>query len=325
MQYQKLNNHHRHSDGLEFDTPYNILESEEWDHQITTVELQTIINQVSVSQNPLNHPNTAIFWHKPEDTSIVMDALRQTKYQEMTHLFWHKEGHSSTAQARDYVRSVEMATIGFYPSRRACYINHPSDPRSRHNFIGMPHITHFAKDSENKKVNPAEKPPALAAHFCERHIPAGGTILIVGAGAGGSVFGALQSGVNVVAVESDIFQFKFFASTFLAKSQAEVDRLEAAKESEGEKDDTNPSDGEGKGGAATDGKADPPSNLEAKACDSCNAPLTADDVDVGATCDRCEGIQGVLCERCRVADGDHGTKWLCLYHSSLNQGESQGF
>ena len=310
---------------MEFDTPYNILESEDWEHQITSVELQTIINQVSVSQNPLNHPNTAIFWHKPEDTSIVMDALRDTKYQEMTHFFWHKTGHTSVAQARDYVKSVEMATIGFYPNRRACYINHPSDPRSRHNFLELPHITHFAKDAENKKVNPAEKPPELAAHFCEHHIPAGGTILIVGAGAGGSVFGALKSGVNVVAVESDEFQFKFFSSTFLAKSQAEFSRLKAAEESAGELDDTQKSDEEAKAGRDFFGQANSRSDQQTKACDSCNAPLSADDVDVGATCNQCEGIQGILCARCRVPDGSDNTKWLCQYHSALPNDGSQGF
>ena len=317
--------HHQLSDGLEFDTPYNILDSEEWEHQITAVELQTIINQVSVSQNPLNHPNTAIFWHKPEDTSIVMEAFRETKYQEMTHFFWHKKGHTSAAQARDYVRSVEMATIGFYPNRRSCYINHHSDPRSRHNFLELPHISHFVKDAANKKVNPAEKPPELAAHFCEHHIPPGGTILIVGAGAGGSVFGALKSGVNVVAVESDEFQFKFFSSTFLAKSQAELDRLKAAEESEDEVEATQQNDEEKSDGAATDKNANPQRDQQAKGCDSCNAALSPDDVDVGATCHQCEGIQGIMCSGCRVQDRADGTKWLCQYHSSRNNDGSQGF
>ena len=84
------------------------------------------------------------------------------------------------------------------------------------------------------KINPAQKPEALAQHFCHHHIPVGGTILIIGAGAGGSVFGALRSGVNVVAVENDNFQFEMFKRTFLAKQQAEFDKIDGKSEEEDE-------------------------------------------------------------------------------------------
>lgn len=322
---KKLTFHHQFTDGVEFDTPYDMLASEDWEHQITSIELQTIINQVSVSQMPLNHPNTAIFWHKPEDTNIVMDAFRATKYQEMTHFFWHKTGHTSAAQARDYVRSVEMATIGFYPNRRACYVNHPNNPRDRHNFIELPHVTHFAKDADNKKINPAEKPSALAQHFCEHHIPAGGTILIVGAGAGGSVFGALKSGVNVVALENDEFQFKIFSSTYLAKEQAERDRIQAAEAEQEELKGTEVSgDDEVRKGSA-DENDDPANSLQNKTCDSCGKPLQPDDVEVGAQCNMCEGIKGTMCEECRVPDPVEEDQWLCQYHAKVVQEESQAF
>ena len=303
-----------HSDAVHFDAPYNILESEEWEHQIESVELQTILNQASVSQKPLNHPNTVMFWHKPEDTHIVMDAFRKCNYQELTTIYWHKPGHTSAAQARDYVKSVEMATMGFFPSRRAVYVNHSSNPRERHNHLDIPHVTHFVKDADGKRVNPAEKPPELAQHFCEHHIPAGGTILIIGAGAGGSVFGALRSGVNVVAVESDEFQFNIFPSTYMAKEQVEIDRIAASEEEEEEVAPTQQADTVSDDAATTSNLVARQNSQEHGNCDACGQPLKADDVTVGATCEACEGLKGTICESCRVPHPTEADKWLCTVH-----------
>ena len=35
-----------------------------------------------------------------------------------------------------------------------CYVNHPIAPPERHNFIELPHETHFAKDPQGNKNKP---------------------------------------------------------------------------------------------------------------------------------------------------------------------------
>ena len=298
---------------------------ERWDHQITILEIETIIKQAQVSQNPLNHPYTIILWHKPEDSALIMESLKNTSHQEMTHFFWHKTEHTAATQANDYVRAVEMATIGFFPSRKTCYVNHPIAPPERHNFIDLQHVTNFAKDQHGNKVNPAEKPEKLAQHFCKHHIPVGGTILIIGAGAGGSVFGALRAGVNVVAVESDNVQFEMFKRTFLAKQQAEIDKLEEKSDAEVEEVPATPPQQQQLQALPA---PIPPAILptpSAKTCDCCGEDLSAGDITVNASCLECTGVQGVLCEKCRFQHPDMTDKWLCEEHQTRRIQESQAY
>ena len=318
--------YHNHTltDGVEFDTPYGVLQ-ETWDHQITSLEIETIIRQVQVSQKPLNHPYTFLLWHKPEDSALIVNSLKNTNHQEMTHIFWHKTEHTAATQANDYVRAVEMATIGFFPNRGTCFVNHPIAPPERHNFIELPHETHFAKDPQGNKINPAQKPEALAQHFCQHHIPVGGTILIIGAGAGGSVFGALRSGVNVVAVENDNFQFEMFKRTFLAKQQAEFDKIDGkSDEEEEEVPATQPLSQEKSSQPAPNPASGLPSP-PAQSCDCCGEDLTTDDIATNASCVECTGIQGYLCGKCTFPHPDIDSMWLCKTHHNQRNQESQAF
>ena len=41
-----------------------------------------------------------------------------------------------------------------YPNRVTCHVNHPIAPPERHNFIELPHETHFAKDPQGNKNKP---------------------------------------------------------------------------------------------------------------------------------------------------------------------------
>lgn len=184
--------------------PYGIV-NEDWDSVISDAKLDRIFKQF-IAQN---QTSTSFFfcWHTPSMTPQVSTAMTNNGFQEQQHLFWHKTDHYTQTPATSYTSSVEMGTIGFKPHRTAVPFNMAVDARHRHNFIEMPAVTTYEKDDHNMQVNPCQKPPGLSKWIVSNHCPPNSSVLVIGAGAGGDVLGALQAEVNVVAVESDERQY----------------------------------------------------------------------------------------------------------------------
>ena len=204
-----------------FDTPYDSLPAE-WDHQINEDELISFLAQFQVSQKQHNYPCCAVFYHKPRDTHIVCNSLEKKGFQEMQHLFWYKGSkHTAPAQVRSYVSTVEMMTIGFFPNRTSAGWSVDVDPRKRHNFIQQAGPRSYVKTTSGEVLNQAQKPRFLMNKMVSEHVALGGNVLVVGAGAGGDVMGALDAGCNVVAVESNALQYSYLQATL----QKEVRRL----------------------------------------------------------------------------------------------------
>jgi predicted RNA methylase len=190
---------------LYWDPPYGVTK-QHWDKQIIKGDVNHIMRQFAAAQKGTS--SVVFFLHKPTDSKLVKDIFTEAHYQEAANIFWHKTGHQTQTPVSAYTSSVEMGTIAFKPSRQQCNWTMSTDPRDRHNHIEIPSVTTYTKDEANDPINLCEKPPALSKWIISNHVAPGGTVLIIGAGSGGDVMGALQAGVNVVAVERDEQQFK---------------------------------------------------------------------------------------------------------------------
>ena len=321
-----------------FDMPWGKLTQHAWDNQtsqMTQEELVAIIRQAGVCQSHLDNGVTFVLWHQTSDAKMVRDALTSEHYSHLTDFFWHKKDHCGSGPQRSLVPSVECATIGFYKSQLDCYITHPSNPRDRHNFIDIPHITKFALDPEGGKVNGAEKPRALAKYMVEHYCPVGGNVLVIGAGAGGDVFGALDGGANVVAVERDPHQFKCFAATATAKLQEEFDRLEEEQRGQAGDGDDISSRASTASSAVPDSQrvsnpdaAPPRPPSSSTKCNSCGVVLTEDETKNNRECDLCQ-FPGPLCSKHQFHDKDTNI-WYCEEHQGAignadTRAQSQAF
>ena len=92
-------------------------------------------------------------------------------------------------------------------------------PEERHNIIMCPSVSKPFLDLQKNIINPCQKPPEVIQFFIERHCLANQKVLVIGAGAGGDVLGALLAGRNVVAVENDRRQFDLLVTTLKTEMQ----------------------------------------------------------------------------------------------------------
>ena len=189
------------------DTPYGITH-EDWDKVWSKKDLSTILKQIAAQNTSTTF--AIFFWHTPVQTQMFVETLTEEKYQDITHLYWHKtDHHVSGTPVSQFTSSVEMGTLAFFPSRLQHTVNLNLNPRLRHNFIDLPILTKKYKDQSGVVVNPCQKPPALAAWMIGSLCMPGSTVLVIGAGGGGGeVVGALCKGCSVVAVENNEYQYE---------------------------------------------------------------------------------------------------------------------
>ena len=317
------------SDLVMFDMPWGMMD-QPWDVQMTSQELVNIIRQVGVCQDHLDNNFTFVLWHQSSDTKMVRDALQSENYKNITDFYWHKEGHKGNQIQRALTPAVECATIAHYRSLGECDVrNMHADPRYRHNLITVPHITSFALDASQQKINAAEKPRALAKFFVDHYCPVGGNVLVIGAGAGGEVFGSLDGGANVVAVERDTVQFNAFAATATKKIQAEYDRMSEQAQIEDKDDDTSTSVSQSSAVAAAGPKQGAQLQLSRseplaaeKECNICSAALSPADIERNIQCDICQ-FKGPLCPSHRFQDPSSHV-WYCQEHQgAIHNSSSQ--
>lgn len=195
-----------------FDLPWGTLgnlgciENVEWDKQVTDTGLNNVLKQVDALNGQDDY--TCAMPCKPTDISLVTECLTNRGFVNITYLYWHKTGHSTPTPNLKYTSSVEVIVLGFKRTIQRCYTNLNSDPAKRHNFFEMKAVTARLKDEDGKDCNPTEKPWGLAKGLAECHCAPGDTVLVIGAGAGGDMFGAASAGRRVIAVEKDERQFK---------------------------------------------------------------------------------------------------------------------
>ena len=77
------------------------------------------------------------------------------------------------------------------------------NPVERQNIIMGPSKRVLSKNAQGKAINIHEKPDWLAEAILAQYTKPGQWIVVGGFGAGGEVRGALNAGLNVVAIEND--------------------------------------------------------------------------------------------------------------------------
>lgn len=269
------------------DLPYNQTD-ELWDHQITSSSLTGILKQADAANHATSH--VIILWHKSDDTPLVKKILYERHYKNLQQVCWYKDNHYVSGPQGFYVNSWEMCTIGFQPNQASAPHDMSLDPRKRHNFISCPSVTTLHKKEDGTPVNPCQKPSAVAKWLISNHCGPGGTVLVIGHGAGGEVFGAIEAGCNVVAVEHDSVQHQALVSIihkynedYLTKENARIKKEERDKKRDDQATLSKPS--------ANTNPNDDPNDLEGDdedevTCESC-AGVIEDAINNTFTCNLC--------------------------------------
>ena len=128
--------------------------------------------------------------------------------------YWYKPNlnieNKSTINAVETIGISEYQQDGKYglqkwPSQEVAFRN----PLQRHNMLTIDGVTTRAKDTNGKVVNQHEKPPELLFQLNRRFGIRGSTVVIIGAGCGGDVVGAIPGPQQcTIALEPDPDQFK---------------------------------------------------------------------------------------------------------------------
>ena len=210
------NTPHTLTAALEFDLPFGH-DLFTHDVQITPEFLTTVIKQFDATQTQANY--VVIMGHKPTDAHIVADMYESRGIKNATPMYWVKPEQYQKGPLKRLTVAVEQVMVGYVPNADGvfwCPSHNSNDPRERQNFISLPSLTTLAKDTAGNTINVTEKPPLFSKWYFEKWCPRGSWVMVVGAGAGGSVKGALLAGLNVVAVECDEVQFQALRSELVA-------------------------------------------------------------------------------------------------------------
>jgi hypothetical protein len=187
-----------------------------------------------------NDNHVTVNFCSPQDLCMVSEVMKERKYSNVENLYWFKPGQTMTGTPKSYTPAVETGLIGFYPSSDDIPWYTSADPVKRHNVLHHPSVKTLAKNAVGGAINVTEKPPALAKWILGNHCEPGSTVLIVGAGAGGDIVGAVQANLNVVAVEVDRMQFEALRAhlEFLVSTKKnEILIKEVAKRKQDDSDD----------------------------------------------------------------------------------------
>ena len=146
------------------------------------------------------------------------------------------------------------------------------------------------------------------------HVPIGGNVLVVGAGAGGDVIGALDAGCNVVAVESNKMQYSYLQATLQQEIQAQRLNDEEAHQALGEEEVPGTQQQSSQAANSTqqallNSQAAEPALEECADCGKKAAPSGV----LQRECDKCE-LKGPLCDNCSVQVPGQEV-WLCQTHA----------
>jgi len=154
-----------------------------------------------------------IFVHKFDLFDAYQNACAQAHLSTVQPWFWHKPNtnieNKSTINAVEVIGVAEFRSDGKYgqqrwPTKDAVFDN----PLNRHNFLEFDGVTTRLKNRRGQVVNQHEKPPELFWQMHRRFGRANSSVLIIGAGAGGDVLGAIPgSQTTIIALEPDAVQF----------------------------------------------------------------------------------------------------------------------
>jgi hypothetical protein len=209
-----------------FDAPHGILPNTKWEFQITSTWLQSIFKQVNAASS--RNDGVYVIMHKMSDSAIVLDAMKMGGLSQMIPFAWVKTGHHTQTPVSCLTSVFEVGTVGYKPNRTDVgWAGAKRDPRERRNVIEAKPVASFWKAADGEPINVCQKPPEIIQTFVNMHVPPGGNVLIIGFGSGAEICGALDCGVNVVGIDSDIRQFDAVKKVLVHKYEHEAKKEKA--------------------------------------------------------------------------------------------------
>ena len=174
-------------------------------------ELLKILQGFKFATNSPVH--TVIMWVEMGQLGPVRALLesQDAGYTNVQALFWYKPDMNVVGPVYKRTPAVEVCLIALKGrvGDFGAQFNLSKDPVQRHNMIMGPSKRVLTKHigGGGAPINIHEKPDWLAEALLSQYTRPGQWIVVGGFGAGGDVRGALNAGLNVVAVENDPDQF----------------------------------------------------------------------------------------------------------------------
>lgn len=210
---------------LIWDTPYGIGVAD-WDVRITSDDLVTILQQFSAINS--NDHHTVAFWVDWRDAGRYNDVLVAQGYRAPFKFTWYKNDQNVVGDPANITLACEMLIIAQKKSSGSGSLpNYMSaNPLERHNIICGPGLHKYHMHPDGHKVNCCQKPPYVMEKICRMYTRPGDNVVVIGSGAGGEVFGALQARCQVVAIDNDARQVDWMGGHLATFDAAEDQRVE---------------------------------------------------------------------------------------------------
>ena len=196
-----------------FDFPFG-LKRELWDQDpLSATELGMILKKIlSMHSFPWLRMVSCI---RADMLDQYMKAFEDCQFGTQHPWYWYKTGFNQ--EFAKTLNTVEVLLEACYTSvkskKEPTWLGsdgkHFKNPLNRHNFLSFPSVSSRFLDENGESVNQHEKPPQLLFEFLRRFSQPATNVLIIGAGSGGNVVGALKSECSsIIALEPDAEQYK---------------------------------------------------------------------------------------------------------------------
>lgn len=211
--------------------PYGVLKDTEWDKLFTGPMMDQALKQfAAVNEAPAY---TVFLYHDYRQAGFVHDHLKAYNYTFVQPVYWYKNNQNVSGPNNILTSAVETCTVARFvngqPKNLEMQLRLDSDPVKRHNHIESKTNSEYLKYENGETVNPTQKPLAPGVWFLSRFVRPGGTVVIVGCGAGGEIAACLELGINCVAIDTDEEQLRAVAGWLDVKQNEQQRSVEMAK------------------------------------------------------------------------------------------------
>ena len=179
----------------------------DWDTLLTDPQLEMLFNQLKII-NTSRSTVLALVVHF-RDIGRVAKAMEENGYRDV-HPFYVYKPQQNRRGTNCFIFAVECILVGYMAATSERKLNfEQANPLFRHNLLFSHNVRARAQlPGTGEEVNTTQKHPAVAHHLASIFCEPGSNALVLGAGSGSDVIGAMWAGVNVVGVEKDITQFE---------------------------------------------------------------------------------------------------------------------
>lgn len=187
-----------------WDCPFGIIPLCEWDKVVSEEEFEIVFKQISAVIK--SQTCVCIFKVHHSQMGMIEKLMLKHKFIDAHPLYWWKTDQNVVGLKR-YTFAVETLMVGYLGGRAQNQFNEAglrANPENRHNLITTKSLRkHFINADDELPANLAESPPELVYQLGQVHLSPMDKVLIIGAGSGSDIIGALMNGCDVVAIENN--------------------------------------------------------------------------------------------------------------------------